>query len=196
MTGPSWLPQADSSRTLEENWLFRLRKERFRSRSSGKEHDFFVIDLADAVNVIAVTPDRRVVLVRQFRAGSNADSLETPGGLLEDGEDPREAGARELREETGYEGGEPVILGSSWSNPSLLRSRITTILIRDAVLSAATNWDDIEELAVETMPAAEVLGAIRDGRIDHALAVGGLLLWLMEGRMTATGRPIAVIAAS
>src|SRR3954452_15595007 len=103
MADPSWTrDDAETDRTLEENWLFRLRRERFRSRLSGKAHDYYVIHLADAVNVIALTPDRRVVLVRQFRAGSNADSLEPPGGLLEEGEDPREAGARELLEETGY----------------------------------------------------------------------------------------------
>ena len=182
MAEPSWTPEPDSSRPIEENWLFRLRRERFRSRASGKTHDFYVVDLADAVNVIAVTPDRRLVLVRQFRAGSNADSLEPPGGLLEPDEDPGIAGARELMEETGYAGDPAVVLGSSWSNPSLLSSRITTILIANARLMGETNWDDVEELAVELMPEAEVLPAIRDGRIDHALAVGGLLLWITDGR--------------
>src|ERR1700722_17300592 len=86
----------------EENWRFRLRHERFRSRVSGRVHDFYVMHLADAVHAIALTPDDRMVLVRQFRAGSSRDSLEAPGGLLEPGEDPREAGARELLEETGY----------------------------------------------------------------------------------------------
>src|SRR4051794_23708500 len=98
--GPSWIREDADDRTLEENWLFRLRRERWRSRSSGHAHDFYVIHLANAVNVIATTPDRRVVLVRQFRAGSGRDSLETPGGLLEAGENPLDAGARELLEET------------------------------------------------------------------------------------------------
>ncbi len=186
MPDPSWTPEPDSSHTLEENWLFRLRRQRFRSRLSDKLHDFYVIDLADAVNVIAVTPDLRVVLVRQFRAGSNSDSLEPPGGLLEPGEDPKVAGARELMEETGYSGDEAEILGSCWSNPSILSSRITTILIRNATPTGETTWDDVEELSIELMPASEVLGAIRDGRIDHALAVGGLLLWLM-GEPDVTG---------
>ncbi len=88
--------------------------------------------LADAVSVIALTPDRQVVLVRQFRAGSGRDSLETPGGLLDPGEDPLAAGARELLEETGYAGDPPELLGTVWSNPSIMTSRTTTIVVANA----------------------------------------------------------------
>ena len=168
MPEPSWTAEPGTSRTLEENWLFRLRRERFRSRISGKSHDYFIMDLADAVNVVALTKDRQVVLVRQFRAGSNSDSLEPPGGLLEAGEDPRDAGARELLEETGYAGSPAVVLGSSWSNPSILGSRITTILIEDARRVREPKPDDSEEVAVELHPADSILPMIRAGAIDHA----------------------------
>src|SRR5690349_9595045 len=117
MTEPTWFRAGDADRTIEENWLFRLRRERYRSRKSGLDHDFFVLHLADAVSVVAWTEDRRLILVRQFRAGSARDSLETPGGLLDPGEDPMTAGARELLEETGYVGDPPRSLGTAWSNP-------------------------------------------------------------------------------
>lgn len=178
----SWTPEPGTSRTIEENWLFRLRVERFRSRKSAKSHEYFIIDLADAVCVIALTTDRRVIFVRQFRAGSNADSLEPPGGLVETGEDPCEAGARELLEETGYAGDPAVELGSSWSNPSILGSRITTILIENARLSRGPKPDDSEELAIELHDAETIPEMIRSGAVDHALAVGGLLLWLIRER--------------
>ncbi len=89
-TEASWVkpPGAPQDQLLEENWLFRLRNQRFQSRHSGKAHDFYVIDLADAVHVVALTPDDQVLLVRQFRAGSGRDSLEIPGGLVDPGEDP------------------------------------------------------------------------------------------------------------
>jgi len=107
---PSWVRTAGGThdQLLEENWLFRLRKERFESRHTGKVHDYYVLDLADAVHVVALTPDGEVLLVRQFRAGSGRDSLEIPGGLVDPGEDPCTAGARELLEETGYAGDPPV----------------------------------------------------------------------------------------
>src|SRR5439155_25825885 len=87
---PSWFPDGEGShdRTLIKTWLFRLRRERFRSRKSRKTHDFFVAHLADGVHTIALTPEHQVALARPFRAGTGRDSLETPGRLPEPGEDP------------------------------------------------------------------------------------------------------------
>jgi 8-oxo-dGTP pyrophosphatase MutT (NUDIX family) len=137
-----------------------------------------VLHLADCVNVIAVTAERGIVLVRQFRAGSRADSLETPGGLVEPKEDPLVAGPRELLEETGYAGGPPHLVGTLWSNPSILTSRATTIVVPDAHRVAEPTPDERELLEIVTVPVAEILPMIRDGRIDHSLVVAGLLWWL------------------
>src|SRR4051812_4927758 len=155
---PSWTREEGSPGdvTLEENWLFRLRRERFRSRISGRTHDFYVMHLADAVHAIALTPDDQMVLVRQFRAGSLHDSLEPPGGLFEEGEDPCVAGARELLEETGYAGDPAELVGTLWSVPSILTSRTATIVIRNVRRVAEPALDHNEEVAVELVPAREV----------------------------------------
>jgi ADP-ribose pyrophosphatase len=178
---PSWIPDGDGAhdRTLVETWLFQLRRERFRSRASGKAHDFFVAHLADGVHVIAVTGQQQVVLVRQFRAGPRRDCLETPGGLLEPGEDPCAAGARELLEETGYAGDPAERLGTLWPNPALLTMGITTIVIQNARRVAEPRPDPSEELAVELVPVQEIPAMIQSGWIDHAVVVAGLLSWLM-----------------
>jgi 8-oxo-dGTP pyrophosphatase MutT (NUDIX family) len=177
---PSWVRSDGGThdQVLEENWLFQLRKERFESRHSGKIHDYYVIALNDAVHVVALTPDRQLLLVRQFRAGSGRDSLEIPGGLVEPGEDPCAAGARELLEETGYAGDAPVLLGTFWSNPSLLTSRTFTIVIRNARQVDQPRPDREEELTIEKVHVGEIPSMIRAGQIDHALVVAGLLLWL------------------
>ncbi len=164
--------------TLVENWLFRLRRERFQSRQSGKTHDFYVTHLADGVHVIALTTDQQVVMVRQFRAGSRRDSLETPGGLLDPGEDPCAAGARELLEETGYAGDPPELLGTIWPIPALLSMRISTIVIRNARPIAEPHLDQSEELTLELVPSADIPSLIKNGRIDHGVCVAGLLWWM------------------
>jgi 8-oxo-dGTP pyrophosphatase MutT (NUDIX family) len=185
---PSWIPDDDGAhdRTLIETWMVRLRRERFRSRTSGTTHDYFVAHLADGVHTIAVTPAQQIVLVRQFRAGSRRDSLETPGGLLEPGEDPGEAGARELLEETGYAGDPPERLGTLWPNPALLTMGITTIVVRNARRIAEPHPDPSEELGVELVPVRQIPALIQDGRIDHAVCVAGLLWWLA---LPSPGRP-------
>jgi ADP-ribose pyrophosphatase len=176
----SWLREADSSddSTIEENWLFRLRRERYRSRISGRSHAYFVIHLADAVQVVAITADRELVLVRQFRAGSGRDSLEPPGGLIDPGEDPRAAGERELLQETGYAGDSALLLGSLWSNPSIMTSKIYTIVIENAVRVAEPALDPGEEVTFELVPVRAIPAMIQDGKFDHALSVMGLLWWL------------------
>ena len=176
----SWtrVDEGRHDRTTEENWLFTLRKERFQSRASGITHDFFVIRLPDAVHAVAITTEGEVLFVRQFRAGSGRDSLEIPGGLVDPGEDPLVAGPRELLEETGYAGDPPELVGTLWSNPALLTSRTTTIVIRNARKVAEPKLDHTEELVVERTPVREVFDLIRDGRVDHALVVAGLLWWL------------------
>lgn len=181
----SWsrVDEGRHDRTIEENWLFALRKERFRSRHSGLTHDFYVIRLADAVHTIAITPDDEVLLVRQFRAGSGRDSLELPGGLVDAEEDPLVAGPRELLEETGYAGDPPELVGTLWSNPSLVTSRTTTVVIRNARRVAEPKLDHTEELTVERVPTSSLLDLVQAGRIDHALVVAGLLWWrAAEGR--------------
>jgi 8-oxo-dGTP pyrophosphatase MutT (NUDIX family) len=176
----TWLREADGAhdRTIEANWLFQLRRERFRSRKTNKVHDYYVMHLADAVNVIALTPDDQLLLVSQFRAGSGEDSLETPGGLLDPGEDPCAAGARELLEETGHAGDPAILVCQAFANPSIVTARIATILITNARSTADPKLDANEEVSVQHVPLAAIPQLIRDGRINHALTVMGLLWWL------------------
>ena len=175
---PSWTSEPSADATIAANWLLELRRERFRSRRTGHEHDFFVVHLADAVTTVATTPEDEVVLVRQFRAGSRRDHWETPGGLLLPGEDPLVAGPRELIEETGYAGDPPINLGLVYTNPALVTTRMTTLLIRNARLVAPPAPDVGEEVEVSVFSRALVVDWLATGRIDHALAHLALRLWL------------------
>ncbi len=180
MSEPSWEPDPADDATLAENWLFTLRRERFRSRKSGRTHDFYVLHLADAVSVVATTLEGKLILVRQFRAGAGRDSLETPGGLVDAGEDPVAAGLRELLEETGYAGENARLIGSACSNPSLMTSRIFIVQVDACRPVSPPSLDEGEEVAIELVEADEALTMVGDGRIDHALAALSLLTWARD----------------
>src|ERR1700690_853061 len=101
--------------------IFKLRSDVKLSPRTGREHDFYVLDSVHWVNVIAVTPDEKLVMIEQFRHGSNTVELEIPGGMMDPGEiDPAATAVRELREETGYEGENARLLGRIHANPAIL----------------------------------------------------------------------------
>ena len=100
------------SEPIQDCRVFSVRRIRTRSPRTGDAHDFFAIDSSDWVNVVPITPDGRVVMVRQYRHGAGELTLETPGGLVDPGETPAAAAARELLEETGYAADEIVSLGA------------------------------------------------------------------------------------
>ena len=84
------------------------------------------------VNVIPFTEDGQVILIRQYRAGTHEVTLEIPGGMIDAGEDPADAAARELAEETGYVAGSLEPLGVVQPNPAIQDNRCYTFLARDA----------------------------------------------------------------
>lgn len=170
-----WVRGASS--VLASTRVLELRSVRFRHPVRGTERNFVIAHAPDWVNVVAQTPDDRLVLVRQFRFGSDELSLEIPGGVMEAGEDPLTAGLRELSEETGYGGGSPSILGSVHPNPAIQDNLCHFVLVRGAVPKGPVKWDHDEEIEVSTAPADEVLGWARSGVITHSLSVAALMLF-------------------
>ncbi|NOY44080.1 MAG: NUDIX hydrolase [Deltaproteobacteria bacterium] len=162
-------PWPVEERTLEGDFrIFRLVRERARSPRTGAAHDFFVLETGDWVNVIPLTADGQVVMVRQYRHGVKRVTLEIPGGLVDDGEDPAEAAARELEEETGYRPERVIHLGSVDAQPALQNNRCHTYLALDSVRVADPAPDAGEDLRVVLVPLDEVPRRIAEGEITHA----------------------------
>lgn len=152
--------------------VFDVFRDRAVSPRTGHEHEFHVLECSDWVNVVPLTSDDRVVLIRQFRHGVRDFSLEIPGGLI-DPEDPtpRHAARREMREETGYDSDDLVPLGWSHPNPALQGNRCHTFLARDVRRVGEPQLDGTEETEVVLVPRDALAELVRSGRIRHALVV-------------------------
>jgi ADP-ribose pyrophosphatase len=164
-------------RVLASTKVLELRSVHFVHPERGTQRDFVVAHAPDWVNVVALTPEGKIVLVRQFRFGSDALSLEVPGGAIEEGEDPVAAGLRELLEETGYGGGAVRLLGSVRPNPAILDNWCHIVFVDGAVPTGPVNWDHDEEIEVSSAGVADVLSWARSGRITHSLSVAALMLF-------------------
>ena len=176
---PSPLPrwQKLGARTVARTRIFDVQSVDFRHPARPRAQDFFVISAPDWVNVVALTPDRQLVLVRQFRYGTNDFSLEIPGGVMDPGEDAITAGVRELREETGYVGTNARLLGRVHPNPAMQDNRCHLVLVEEARREAGLDWDADEEFEIMTRPVDEVYQLAYAGGITHAMVLDALLLF-------------------
>jgi 8-oxo-dGTP pyrophosphatase MutT (NUDIX family) len=144
--------------------------------------DAFVLQGRDWCNVVAVTADDQVVLVWQYRFGTDALSLEIPGGVVDPGETPLEAARRELREETGYEAESFERLLVVEPNPAIQNNRCYTFVARGAGASAQPAFDAQEELETVLVPAARIADLLDGGQVTHALVQSALEAFWRKGR--------------
>lgn len=176
-----------ASETLHDCAVFSVQRALVRSPRSGEAHPFFRIEADPWVNVVPRTADGRVVMVRQFRHGSRRVTLEIPGGVVDPGEAPEQAAARELLEETGYRAGRLRPLGTLNPNPALFGNAVHTFLAEDLVRVGEPSNPGHEETVVELVPEAELPARVRAGEVDHALVVAALHWWALDRELGAGG---------
>ena len=137
----------------------------------GRVESFHSLSQADYVTVLAVMGDGRIPLVRQYRPALDRESLELPGGLLEEGETPAACAARELEEEAGFRLTEPLrLLGTLDPDSGRLENRLWAYLATG--IEPVAEWTPeggVDRLLVDS---TELLSAVTNGRFTHALHIG------------------------
>jgi len=173
-----WRPR--EVETLFSHRIFHLERQTLEAGADRREA--MVLRAPDWVNVIALDQDEQVLLVRQWRFGIAAPTLEIPGGMVDDGETDQEAAERELYEETGHRARSWRRLGEVLPNPAFLANRCTTWVAEELERIGDPPGDGEEELIVERAPLAEIGALVGRGEINHALVVAAFYLLQLSPR--------------
>ena len=135
-----------------------------------------VITHPGSVVVLPVLPDRRVVLIRQYRHATRQFLWELVAGRMERGENPRRAAARELIEETGYRAKRFKVFLDVFPTPGFLEERMYILLAEGLALGEAEPEED-EKITVKAFTTGELEKMIRQGKLRDAKSIAGLLYY-------------------
>jgi 8-oxo-dGTP pyrophosphatase MutT (NUDIX family) len=164
--------------TVADGRIFTLERSLAVSPVDGQTRTFHRIQSVDWVQILPITAADEAVLVRQYRHGAQRITLEMPGGLIDEGEDPATAGMRECLEETGYRVQSAQPLGSVNPNPALFANRLHSFYATGAKLEGTIQNTGSEVTEVVLVPVSDLERMLVSGEIDHALVVATLWRYL------------------
>jgi len=168
-----------------ENRIFTMKTDTSISPLTGREHDFYLLESSNWINIVPVTDDGRVLLVRQYRHGTREMTLEVPGGLIDPGETPAQAAARELVEETGFRAGRVEAIGRVRPNPALFNNWCYTFLATDLKAvgpQPSADEEGTEDVELVVADIEDIPDMIARGEIDHALVIDAFYHFFMTYR--------------
>jgi len=173
-------------RVLESEYVARdpwhtVRVERVQLPSGSIIPRYWITEHPPWVNVVALTADDRVVLIRQYRHGLGAVHYEIPAGTTDPHDTSLEAAARrELAEETGYGGGTWSPLMTLSANPALQNNLTYTFLAEGVEQAAAPKPEASEDLRLHVTPVGDVQALLEEGEIVQALHAAPLAKYLLQ----------------
>jgi len=166
------------TKPLNDYRIFRTRSDIRESPRTGNDHEFYVIESPDWVNIVAVTDENNIVFIKQFRHGISGTVLEIPGGMIEDGEEPKLSAQRELLEETGYTSNEFIKIGNVHPNPALFNNICYTFLAKSAKKIREPEFEGTEDIETILYPSKDIMELIQKGDITHSLVINALFFYM------------------
>ncbi len=173
---------------LADRWIH-LTRERVVTERGAVLDPYYVLSYPDWAVTVAITADDRIVLVRQYRHGNASQSLELPGGCVDESDaTPLDAALRELREETGFGGGRAEYIGSMAANPALQTNRLHVAVLLGAEKLAEPHLEHGEELSVDYLSVEEAVALVTRGGMEQGLHAAALMMALSRiGRLVLSG---------
>ncbi len=165
-----------TSKLAFDNPWFKVRQETVELPSGKVMDDYFMWQNNEVVMVVALTPENKFVLVKQYKHAQKNFMIEFPAGYAEDGEDVTLAAQRELEEETGYSANQLEPLAVLVNNPTKEIGKIHVFLARNAAKSTEQRFDVSEEIEVHEFSPQEVRQMIFDGKIITAGTISAFTL--------------------
>jgi 8-oxo-dGTP pyrophosphatase MutT (NUDIX family) len=141
---------------------------------------YYVIEVPDWTNMVIITKDEKIVLVKQYRHALGTTTLELPGGMLEKDELPMTSAIREMQEETGYVSEEVEFLMQISPNPALNNNIAYFFLARNAEKLTSTNFDPFEDIIIETYSKEELKQLLSEGKLQHGVQLGAIYQAMLQ----------------
>jgi len=151
--------------------VFRYLKVKRQSPLTLEVGEFDIVQCSNWVNIVAITPEKKIVIIKQYRHGIDSFTTEIPGGAINHLEDSLEAAKRELVEETGFTSESWYHLGKVDVNPAFMTNYCEMYLAVDAKKTHAQNLDPFEEITVILEDVSAIDELIKRGEITHSLVI-------------------------
>lgn len=163
----------DSKYVIQRPWAT-LRVDKLELPNGNIKDEYYVLEYPTWVNMVALTEDQQIIFARQYRHGAGKVMLELPAGVVEDGEDPREAARRELLEETGYAFDTIEEICQLYANPATSGNITYTYLLKGGKKVQEQQLDQSEDIEVVLLSIEEAKQVLRQNQIGQALHTAAL----------------------
>lgn len=167
----------NSEYLIYNKWL-KVRKDHVRIPTGVEMNDYYVLEYPDWVTIIAITEEGKFVMERQYRHGIQQTCYELCGGTIEKGENAMVAAQRELKEETGYEGGEWKLFTITAQNPAAMTNMCYTFLATGVKQTTVQHLERTEDIDVCEMDEDELLSVMQSSKIIQGNMLSPLWQWM------------------